>query len=99
MDKFATPAIFIGLIGAFVARAILGSGKVEEFGDGAGVLSVITLVVAVVSSILLELIAKKRNLTWLEPFVMPIGMIIAMIAAVVFFNVLPEDIARFEWRG
>ena len=55
--------------------------------------------VAVVSSILLEIFAKKRNLTWLEPFVMPIGMIIAMIAAIVFFNVLPEEIALLEWRG
>jgi 1-acyl-sn-glycerol-3-phosphate acyltransferase len=44
-------------------------------------------------------LAKKLKLSWLEPFVMPIGMIIAMIAAIVFFNVLPEDIAMLEWRG
>ena len=99
INEFATPAIFIGLIGAFIARAIIGGGKPETFGDGAGVLSIITLVVAVASSILLEIFAKKRNLTWLEPFVMPIGMIIAMIAAIVFFNVLPEEIAMLEWRG
>lgn len=99
INKFATPAIFIGLIGAFIARAIIGAGKPETFGDGAGVLSIITLVVAVVVSILLEIFAKKLKLTWLEPFVMPIGMIIAMIAAIIFFNILPEDIAMLEWRG
>ena len=99
INKFATPAIFIGLIGAFIARAIIGAGKPETFGDGAGVLSIITLVVAVAVSILLEIFAKKLKLTWLEPFVMPIGMIIAMIAAIIFFNVLPEDIAMLEWRG
>ena len=99
INNFATPAIFIGLIGAFIARAIIGSGKPETFGDGAGVLSVITLVVAIAVSIALEILAKKLKLTWLEPFVMPIGMIIAMIAAIVFFNVLPEDIAMLEWRG
>ncbi len=99
INDHATPAIFIGLIGAFIARAIIGGGKPETFGDGAGVLSIITLVVAIVSSILLEILAKKLKLTWLEPFVMPIGMIIAMIAAIVFFNVLPEDIAMLEWRG
>lgn len=99
INKFATPAIFIGLIGAFIARAIIGAGKPETFGDGAGVLSIITLVVAIVVSILLEIFAKKLKLTWLEPFVMPIGMIIAMIAAIIFFNVLPEDIAMLEWRG
>jgi hypothetical protein len=99
INNFATPAIFIGLIGAFIARAIIGAGKPETFGDGAGVLSIITLVVAVVVSIALEILAKKLKLTWLEPFVMPIGMIIAMVAAIVFFNVLPEEIATFEWRG
>ncbi len=99
INEHATPAIFIGLIGAFIARAIIGGGKPETFGDGAGVLSIITLVVAIVSSILLEILAKKLKLSWLEPFVMPIGMIIAMIAAIVFFNVLPEDIAMLEWRG
>ncbi len=99
INKFATPAIFIGLIGAFIARAIIGGGKPETFGDGAGVLSIITLVVAIVVSIALEILAKKLKLTWLEPFVMPIGMIIAMVAAIVFFNVLPEDIAMLEWRG
>ena len=99
INNFATPAIFIGLIGAFIARAIIGSGKPETFGDGAGVLSVITLVVAIAVSIALEILAKKLKLTWLEPFVMPIGMIVAMIAAIVFFNVLPEDIAMLEWRG
>ena len=99
INNFATPAIFIGLIGAFIARAIIGGGKPETFGDGAGVLSIITLVVAVVSAIVLEIVAKKFKLTWLEPFVMPIGMIIAMIAAIIFFNVLPEEIAMLEWRG
>lgn len=99
INDHATPAIFIGLIGAFIARAIIGAGKPEEFGDGAGVLSVITLVVAIVASIAFELLAKKLKLTWIEPFVMPIGMIIAMIAAIVFYNVLPESIAILEWRG
>lgn len=95
-----TPAVFIGLIGAFVARAIAGKGKPETFGDGAGIVSVITLVVAVVASLVLEKIAAKFKLTWLEPFVMPIGMVIALVAAVVAYNVLlPFGLAEFEWRG
>lgn len=99
INDFATPAIFIGLIGAFIARAINGSGDPEIFGDGAGVLSIITLVVAIAGSILIELLVKKLKLTWLEPFIMPIGMIIALICAIIFYNVLPESIATFEWRG
>ena len=94
-----TPAVFIGLIGAFVARAIAGKGKPDVFGDGAGVVSLITLVVAVVASIVLEKIATKFKLSWLEPFVMPIGMILAMVAAVIAYNVLPAELAILEWRG
>lgn len=94
-----SPAVFIGLIGAFVARAIAGSGKADIFGDGAGVVSVITLVTAIVVSLAFELIAKKLKLTWLEPFVMPIGMIVAMVVSVVAFNLLPPEIAVWEWRG
>ena len=94
-----TPALFIGLISAFISNSILGAGKPETFGDGAGVLSVITLATAIIVSALLELLAKKLKLTWLEPFVMPIGMIVAMIVAIVAYNVLPPEIAILEWRG
>ena len=88
-------------IGAFVARAIAGQGSTKnpEPLDGAGVLSVCTLAVAVIFSIVLEVIVKKLKLTWLEPFIMPIGMIVAMVAAIVLYNVLPADIATLEWRG
>ena len=93
-----TPALFIGLIGAFVTNSILGKGKADVALDGAGVLSVITLVTAIVSSVLLELVSKKLKLTWLEPFVMPLGMIAAMAVAILVYNVSPE-IALIEWRG
>ncbi len=96
---YVTPALFIGLIGAFISNSILGAGKKEIALDGAGVLSVITLVTSIVVSILLELITKKFKLTWLEPFIMPIGMIVGMVAAIVFYNVLPPEIATLEWRG
>lgn len=96
---YVTPALFIGLIGAFVTNSILGAGKPDTILDGAGVLSVITLVTAIVVSVILELVTKKFKLTWLEPFVMPIGMIAAMAVAIIAYNVLPESIALLEWRG
>ena len=96
---YVTPALFIGLIGAFISNSILGAGKKDVALDGAGVLSVVTLVTAVVSSIILELISKKCKLAWLEPFIMPIGMILGMVAAIICYNVLPPEIAMLEWRG
>ncbi|HBL41305.1 MAG TPA: DUF5058 domain-containing protein [Ruminococcaceae bacterium] len=92
-------AAFIGLIGAFIARAVAGKGVDTVIGDGAGVLSVITLVSAVVFSLVLEFICKRFKLQWLQTFVMPLSMILAMGIAVLAFNLLPEDIALLEWRG
>ncbi len=94
-----TPALFIGLIGAFISNSILGAGKKDIALDGAGVLSVITLATAIISSVILEIVTKKFRLTWLEPFIMPIGMILGMVAAIVCYNVLPPEIALLEWRG
>ena len=81
--------LFIGLIGAYVSNSILGSGKPDVIIDGAGVLSVLTLITSIVVSIVLELISNKFKLTWLEPFVMPIGMIAGMVVAVLAYNFLP----------
>ncbi len=95
---YVTPALFIGLIGAFVTNSILGKGKDDIPLDGAGTLSVLTLATAIIVSAVLEAIAKKFKLTWLEPFVMPIGMVAAMGVAVLVYNVAP-DFALIEWRG
>ena len=96
---YVTPALFIGLIGAFISNSILGAGDADKWGDGAGVISVITLATAIIVSVLLEILTKKFKLVWLEPFIMPIGMIVAMVAAIIAYNVLPPEIALLEWRG
>ncbi len=96
---YVTPALFIGLIGAFVANSILGKGKEDVALDGAGVLSVLTLFTSILVSVVLEVLCKKFKLTWLEPFVMPIGMISGMVVAVVAFNFMPDGLALLEWRG
>lgn len=104
---YVTPALFIGLIGAFVTNSILGKGKADVALDGAGVLSIVTLLTSILVSVLLELISKKFKLTWLEPFVMPLGMITAMAVAILTYN-LPDigqklveltDVAALDWIG
>jgi len=92
-------AAFIGLIAAFVARAVAGSGKADTAGDGAGVLSVLTLATAIAVMLLLELLVAKKGWKWAEPFTMPVSMFAAMGAAVLFAQILPEQIAFLEWRG
>ena len=92
-------AAFIGLIAAFVARALAGKGGADTAGDGAGVLSVLTLVTAIAVMLLLELLVVKKGWKWAEPFTMPVSMFAAMGAAVLFAQILPAQIAFLEWRG
>lgn len=92
-------AAFIGLIAAFVARAIAGKGVSDIIGDGAGVLSVAALVFSVVLMLILQKIADAKGWKWLESFAMPFSMIGAMALVILLAQVLPENIAFLEWRG
>lgn len=92
-------AAFIGLIAAFVARAIAGKGDENIIGDGAGVLSLAALIFSVVLMLILQKLAVSKKLKWLESFAMPFAMIGAMALVVLLAQVLPESIAFFEWRG
>lgn len=103
-DSLAAAA-FIGLISAFVARAVAGkdTGSVADGvfvpnNDGAGVLSVATLVSAVIFMIILSKIAEKCRLRWLESFAMPIAMFAALGVTILLARVLPENISSLEWR-
>jgi hypothetical protein len=93
-------AAFLGLIAAFLARGIAGKGDPAIVGDGAGVLSVITILAATGVLLLLEFLVKRLGLNWAKPFTMPLSMFCAMGIAVLFAReILPEHIAFLEWRG
>ena len=92
-------AAFIGLIAAFVARAIAGKGEPDIIGDGAGVLSVAALIFSVVLMLIIQKIASAKNLKWLDSFAMPFSMIGAMALVMLLAQLLPESIAFLEWRG
>ena len=92
-------AAFIGLISAFVGKAIVGQGDKAVLGDGAGVLSVSALVISMVVMLGFMQIEKKKEIKWLQPLAMPLSMFIAMGAVVLIAQLLPADIAWLEWRG
>ena len=92
-------AAFIGLIAAFVARAIAGQGEENIIGDGAGVLSIAALIFSVVMMLILQKIAVKKQWLWLESFAMPFSIIVAMAFVMLLAHILPEGIAFLEWRG
>lgn len=92
-------AAFIGLIAAFVAKAIAGKGDPNITGDGAGILSVAALIFSVVLMLILQRLADAKKWKWLESFAMPFSMIGAMALVMLLAQVLPESIAFLEWRG
>lgn len=92
-------AAFIGLIAAFVARAIAGGGDQAIRGDGAGVLSLSALLFSVILMLIFQKIATVKNWRWLDSFAMPFSMIGAMAFVMLLAQVLPESIAFLEWRG
>lgn len=89
-------AAFIGIVSAFVARAI--AGTTADGTGNAGFMSIAVLIVSVLVMVVLETICKKFNLEKLRPFTMPLSMFIGMGSAMLFEAVLPENIVNFVWR-
>lgn len=92
-------AAFIGLISAFVGRAIVGQGDKAVLGDGAGIMSITALAVSMLSMLLFMQIEKKKKIAWLQSMAMPLAMFIGMGAVMLLAKVLPTHIAWLEWRG
>jgi len=93
---YCSAAAFIGIVSAFVARAI--AGTTEDGTGNAGFMSIAVLLVSVIVMVILEAICKKFNLEKLRPFTMPISMFVGMGSAMLFESVLPADIVNFVWR-
>lgn len=105
-------AAFIGIISAFIARAINGcSVKTETtvnaageevvskiVSESAGFISILTLVCSIIFMLGLLLLCKKvKAFAKFEPFAMPVAMFAAMGCAMLFTQVLPESLSTFTW--
>lgn len=90
-------AAFIGIIAAFIARAI--NGKTTDGIGDAGFMSICVLISAVVLSLLLETLCTKFNLKKFQPFTMPLSMFGAMGIAVLLNMFAPESLVSFTWWG
>lgn len=71
--------------------------KLTRVTGSAGAISILVLITAIISLLLLNLICKKFKLDKLEPFTMPLAMFIAMGMAIVLTNVLPSEVVNFTW--
>ena len=93
-------AAFVGIIIAFVGRAILGTGDKDSdiIGDGAGVLSITGLISSVAFMLLFSFLVKKYpKLKKLESFAMPLSMFLGMGMILLVNHFLPSQYL-IEWR-
>lgn len=100
LGDMISAAAFIGIISAFISRALAGGVKDTATGEivgEAGFMSISVLLVSIIVMVILETICRKKNLEKLAPFTMPISMFVGMGAAVVFEKFLPEAITSFTW--
>ncbi len=96
LGDIVSAAAFIGIISAFIARAI--AGTTSDGSGNAGFMSIAVLLVSIIAMVILETLCKKFSLSKLEPFTMPISMFIGMGSAMLFESVLPDYIVNFVWR-
>ncbi len=89
-------AAFIGIMAAFIARSVMG---VQKDGPSAGFMMLAVLLSAMIFTVSLDLLCKKKHLTKLEPFVLPIAMFGAMGIAVLLTQVLSPEVSQFVWRS
>ncbi|MBR4727115.1 MAG: DUF5058 family protein [Clostridia bacterium] len=94
IGDIVSAAAFIGIIAAFIARAIAGT---SADGNNAGVMSVSVLIVSIVAMLLLSLLCRRFKLEKFEPFAMPLSMFIGMGAAMLIDRFLPAA-AGIMWR-
>ncbi len=102
LGDMISAAAFIGIISAFIARALAGGVKDTATGKivgEAGFMSIAVLLVAVIAMVILETVCRKKKLEKLESFTMPISMFIGMGAAILFEKFLPAWLTSFTWLG
>lgn len=96
LGDIVSAAAFIGIISAFIARAL--AGTTSDGTGNAGFMSIAVLLVSIIVMVILETLCRKFKLSKFEPFTMPISMFIGMGSAMLFESVLPEYIVNFVWR-
>lgn len=87
-------AAFIGIIAAFISRAV--AGKPTD-APAAGVLSVSSLLVAMIFTIALDYLCTKKKLEKLSSFVLPLSMFGAMGIAMLINQLFPAA-SQIFWR-
>ena len=90
-------ALFLGMIASFLGYGIAGNtSNGVVYGS---VISILCLLTSALVMILMGYLIKVKKITWLENFALPISMLVAMAMAIVYYNILPTEIASWLIPG
>lgn len=95
--RTTTKETLLNAAGEVVKNADGTVEKITKITGSAGAMSILVLITAIISLLILDALCKKFKLSKLEPFTMPIAMFIAMGMAILLTNVLPPEIVNFTW--
>lgn len=91
--------LYIGIIAVFVGRAICGEGKESIQGDGAGILSLVSLGSSFLLGFILKKILEKKEIYFkIQSYISPICMFFSIIVVMIFAYIFPDEIVFYEWR-
>lgn len=97
MSELITNAIFLGMIASFLGYGIAGStSNGVVYGS---IISILCLLTSAVVMMIIGYLIKVRKILWLENFALPLSMIIAMASAILYYNILPPDLATWLIPG
>ena len=95
--RTTTKEVLLDAAGNVVKNSEGAVEKITRITGSAGAMSILVLLTAIISLLVLDFICKKFKLSKLEPFTMPVAMFIAMGMAILLTNVLPENIVNLTW--
>lgn len=88
--------MYIGIIGVYFVKQIAAEGSPEVAGDGAGFLSLLTVLLSGGFMVIFSKLGEKK--VWLKNLAMPVSMLLAFVIVMLLSLVIPENVANFEWR-
>lgn len=91
--------VYSGIAAVFTAVAIAGKGEENVLADGAGVLSVFTLLTSFICMAVLRKLSEAYSIKWLKNYSVSLSMLFSIALSVIFVLFMPLSIAEYEWRS
>ena len=91
--------MYIGIMGVYFAKYLLAKGNENVKGDGAGFISIVSVLLSALTMAILLKISEKYKMEKLKSMVLPISILITIAFVGILSIFLPDYIMFWEWRG